>query len=49
MSKMTILNNMDVKNDFINEFLEFLLKQKITFHISNVDDSCPFSLINTIH
>ncbi len=48
-STITIPNNMGVKSDFINDFLEFLLKQKkITFHISNVD-SCPFSLINTIH
>ena len=27
-STLTILNNMGVKNDFINDFLEFLLKQK---------------------
>ena len=27
-STITILNNMGVKNDFINDFLEFLLKQK---------------------
>ena len=45
-STITILNNMGVKNDFINDFLEFLLKQKD--NISN-EDSCPFSLTNTIH
>ncbi len=27
-STMTILNNMGVKSDFINDFLEFLIKQK---------------------